>query len=284
MSEPQPVIRHISDTARWAALYRARETERADPLFRDPFARRLAGPDSEQIARAMPFHEKNAWSWTTRTWLFDHFIRQQIEQGADLILNLAAGLDARPYRMNLPPSLTWIEVDLPGIFDYKEELLRNETPTCRLERVRMDLADATARGALLAALRDRGKRGVIITEGLLVYLTAEQVAALAADLRRAGNLQFWIIDVVSPGLLRMIQKNTHNQFSKEVTPLQFAPQDGPLFYQRNGWNPVEVRSMLKTAAGLKRLPFFLKLFSFLPENPEKMGSRPWSAVCLLERQ
>jgi methyltransferase (TIGR00027 family) len=284
MPDPQPVIRHISDTARWAALYRARETDQPDPLFRDPYARGLAGPDSEAIAQAMPFHEKNAWSWTTRTWLFDHFIRQQIEQGADLVVNLAAGLDARPYRMALPPSLTWIEVDLPGILDYKEEILRDERPACHLERVRMDLADTTARLALLAALRERGKRGLVISEGLLIYFTAEQVATLAADLRQAGNLRYWIIDVVSPGLLRMIQKHTHSQFGKEVTPLQFAPQDGPLFYQRNGWNPVEVRSMLKTAAGLKRLPLFLKLFSYLPENPAKMGSRPWSAVCLLERQ
>ena len=38
-----PLIRHISDTARWAALYRARETERSDAIFRDPCARRLAG-------------------------------------------------------------------------------------------------------------------------------------------------------------------------------------------------------------------------------------------------
>jgi methyltransferase (TIGR00027 family) len=284
MADSQPVIRHISDTARWAALYRARETEHPDAIFRDPYARRLAGPDSEQIAQAMPFHEKNAWSWTTRTWLFDHFIRRQIEQGADLVVNLAAGLDARPYRMPLPPSLNWIEVDLPGILDYKEEILRNEKPACQLERVRMDLADTTARSALLAALRERGKHGLVISEGLLIYFTAGQVATLAADLRQAGNLQYWIIDVVSPGLLRMIQKHTHNQFGKEVTPLQFAPHDGPMFYQRNGWSPVEVRSMLKTAAGLKRLPFFLKLFSFLPENPARMGSRPWSAVCLLQRQ
>lgn len=284
MADSQPVIRHISDTARWAALYRARETEHPDAIFRDPYARRLAGLDSEQIAQAMPFHEKNAWSWTTRTWLFDHFIRRQIEQGADLVVNLAAGLDARQYRMPLPPSLTWIEVDLPDILDYKEEILRDEKPACHLERVRMDLADTTARSALLAALRERGKRGLVISEGLLIYFTAGQVARLAVDLRQAGNLQYWIIDVVSPGLLRMIQKHTHNQFGKEVTPLQFAPHDGPMFYQRNGWSPVEVRSMLKTAAGLKRLPFFLKLFSFLPENPARMGSRPWSAVCLLQRQ
>lgn len=50
----EPSIRHISDTALWAAVYRARETDRKDALFRDPFARRLAGERGEQIARANP--------------------------------------------------------------------------------------------------------------------------------------------------------------------------------------------------------------------------------------
>jgi O-methyltransferase involved in polyketide biosynthesis len=57
-----PTIRHISDTARWAAVYRARETERRNALFRDPFARRLAGERGGQVAKSTPFHEKHSWS------------------------------------------------------------------------------------------------------------------------------------------------------------------------------------------------------------------------------
>src|SRR5262249_20761854 len=134
----EPTIQHISDTARWAAVFRARETERPDALFRDPFARPLAGEHGEEIARSTPFHQKNAWSWVTRTVLFDRIIRKQIEQGAGMVVNLAAGLDTRPYRMALPASLDWVEVDLPEILDYKEELLRAEKPVCSLERIRMD--------------------------------------------------------------------------------------------------------------------------------------------------
>src|ERR1700757_703785 len=134
-----PTIRHISDTARWAAMYRARETEREDALFRDPFARRLAGERGEQIAKATPFHEKHSWSWVTRTYLFDRIIGEEIVHGADTVVNLAAGLDARPYRMPLPGSLRWVEVDLPEILDYKEELLKSEKTACTLERVRLAL-------------------------------------------------------------------------------------------------------------------------------------------------
>src|SRR5260370_29189611 len=108
MSEPECRIRNISDTARWVAVYRARETERTDAVFRDPFARRLAGERGEQIAASMSFAEKNSWPFVARTWLIDHVISNQIKLGTDMIVNLAAGLDARPFPLNLPRSLLWV--------------------------------------------------------------------------------------------------------------------------------------------------------------------------------
>src|SRR5207253_2638307 len=105
-------------------------------------------------------------------------------QGADLVLNLAAGLDARPYRLELPASLQWIEVDLPEILAYKEEILTKEKPTCALERVRLDLADSDARRTFFAALNRRAKKVLVLTEGLLIYLSEEEVAALARDLAK----------------------------------------------------------------------------------------------------
>src|SRR5256714_12814972 len=102
MSEPESRIRNISDTARWVAVYRARETERTDAVFRDPFARRLAGKRGEQIAASISFAEKNSWPFVARTWLVDQVISNQIKLGTDMVVNLAAGLDAPPLRMYLP--------------------------------------------------------------------------------------------------------------------------------------------------------------------------------------
>ena len=71
MDESGPLIRNVSDTALWVAVYRARETERPDALFRDPFAGRLAGVRGVQIATSMPFADKATWAWVARTVLFD---------------------------------------------------------------------------------------------------------------------------------------------------------------------------------------------------------------------
>ncbi|HXQ35706.1 MAG TPA: class I SAM-dependent methyltransferase, partial [Anaerolineales bacterium] len=98
-------IESVSDTAFWIAHFRAVETERADALFRDPLAGVLAGDRGEKIARAMPMPQVTGWSVAIRTCIIDDYIRRAPEQGVDTILNLGAGLDTRPYRMDLPASL-----------------------------------------------------------------------------------------------------------------------------------------------------------------------------------
>src|SRR5580704_17248746 len=122
---PEPLVRNISDTARWAAIYRAWESKRPDALIHDPFAERLAGERGDKIANQMKFSLRHGWSFIARTCLFDEIILEQIAGGTEMVINLASGLDARPYRMVLPPSLTWVEVDLPGILQDKQEILRS---------------------------------------------------------------------------------------------------------------------------------------------------------------
>ncbi len=278
----EPLIRNVSDTARWVAVYRARETERPDAHFRDPFARRLAGERGEQIAQSMPLGRDNDWSMITRTCLGDDFINEQIREGVDMVINLAAGLDARPYRMQLPPTLQWIEIDLPEILAYKEEILREDKPVCLLERIRLNLADAPERREVFAQLGRRANKALIISEGLLIYLTAEDVGGLARDLAAPPSFQSWMLDIASPGLLRMLAKRIAKQLH-QAAPFKFAPPEGPNFFVPYGWKPVDVRSLLKNAARLKRLSLMMRLFALLPETEKSRRDRPWSGVCLLKK-
>jgi methyltransferase (TIGR00027 family) len=277
------VIRNISDTARWAAVFRARETERPDAIFRDAFAERLAGKIGVDIANTLPEGNSHAWAWVARTYLFDQFITQEIEQGANMVVNLAAGLDARPYRMALPASLQWVEVDLPEILTYKEGILANEKPRCVLERVRLDLSHGGARRTLFAELARRANKILVITEGLLIYLSAEEVASLARDLAASPHFLRWIMDLVSPGLLRMMQRTAGKSLSEVGAPFKFGPPEGPVFFTSHGWNLVDVKGILKTATQFKRPPFFLRLLGRLPEQKGPAGNRPWSGVCLFQK-
>jgi len=192
------LIRNISDTALLAAIYRARESERADLLFRDPFARRLAGERGEEIARSLVFSEKNAWAWFASR----------------------LGADAR--------------------------------------------------------------QALVISEGLIVYLTAAAAGALAEDLSQQASFRHWLLDLASPALLKMMQKKMGQPLAQAAAPLKFAPLEGPDFFQAHGWQAREVHSMFHTAGSLKRLPLMLSFFYRLQKSDAFQANRPWSGACLLE--
>jgi O-methyltransferase involved in polyketide biosynthesis len=171
---------------------------------------------------------------------------------------------------------------LPEILAYKEEVLRNEKPVCALERVRLDLSNAEARRELFSRLGQRAKRVLVVTEGLLVYLTEEEVTALENDLAAQANFQHWIIDLASPALLKMLAKKLGAPLDQAGIPLKFAPETGPEFFNRCGWKPEKVHSIMHAAAKIKRLPLFLRLIA-LVSPVSFQANRPWSAVCLLSR-
>lgn len=281
--EPERLVRNISDTALWVAYYRALETDRPDAHFRDPFARALAGERGERIAKMQTFGDKNAWAFTTRTVLCDRFIDEAVRDGVDLVINLAAGLDARPYRMDLPKTLRWVEVDLPGILDYKDGLLARATPVCALERVRLDLSDEDARRTLFSRLAAGSTRALVVSEGLLIYLSPEQVATLARDLAAQAPFRRWVTDLSSPGLMKMLSQRDGQAIADAGAPFRFAPPEGPDFFKPLGWTPARVNSLLPAAKRLRRLSFFMRIIASLPESPQRNPNRPWSAVIELVR-
>ncbi len=176
-----------------------------------------------------------------------------------------------------------MEVDLPEIFDYKEVILEGEKPACALERVRLDLSDVARRRALFEGLNRRASKILVLTEGLIIYLSAEEVAALAKDLAAGTHFQLWMTDLASPGLLRMMQRAAGKQLSEVGAPFKFAPAEGPEFFRPHGWEPLDVQGLLKTAARFKRPPFALRLLALLPERKSPQGNRPWSGVCLFKK-
>jgi len=246
-------VEHISDTARWVAVYRAMETERPDAHFRDPYARRLAGTQGEEIVRSLRHGSGMAWAMIVRTAVLDEMILRAVAGGADLVLNLAAGLDTRPYRMDLPRGLRWVEVDLPGIMDYKEEQMRGEQPRCALERVRLDLTDLAARRALFARIGGEARQVAVVTEGLLAYLTREQVAGLATDLHAPPTFARWMTELASPWILKYMQRKYRKVTGAGGTaPMHFGPAEGAGFFRPYGWSVVEERSMLEEGRRLHR--------------------------------
>jgi methyltransferase (TIGR00027 family) len=275
-------ISNVSDTARWVAVYRAWESARSDALFHDPYAELLAGERGHAIAALMPRQARNGWPMIARTKLMDDLVLATIEQGCDCVVNLAAGFDTRPYRLELPSSLRWTEADLPALIEEKERLLKDAQPRCQLRRIKVDLADSSTRAAMLQEAIGSSTHALVITEGLLVYLDEAQVRSLTIDLRENAAIRWWMLDIASPALLAMMKKSMGPRL--ENAPMNFGPSNGIAFFEELGWRVTHVQSVLRAAARFRRLPWTMKLFGFLPEaDPRKPGRTPWSAVVQLGR-
>jgi len=275
----------LPETANWVAFYRAIESERPDAIFHDPYARELAGPRGEQIVNRMPQGRTYAWPMIVRTSVMDEIILR-LAPTIDVVLNLAAGLDARPYRLALPATLRWIEVDYPATLEYKKQILAKAAPRCVLERVPLDLTDVVARREFFARVGSQARDVLVITEGLMAYLTPEQAAALSDDLAEPASFKHWMTDVASPMVLRMVARAWGKQLDSGSATFQFGPDDAAAFYEAHGWRLVEYHAAILDAERLHREFPFAWLFRLLRPSMwrDEMGRTrgPMSGVLLLE--
>jgi methyltransferase (TIGR00027 family) len=221
------------------------ESSRSDALFHDPLAAGLAGERGLRIARTRP---DGAWVVAIRTGLIDAFIRSAISSGIDTVINLGAGMDTRPYRMDLPPSVHWVEVDHPSLIESKSAQLSTEVPACSIERVGLDLADRDARRGLFDRIWTTSTMAMVLTEGVLGDLSVDEAGALADDLRAQPGCESWVIDYFSPRLIRAYQK--HQPHPK--VPVRFDPPSWETFFTEHGWRIKEIRFLGEESERLHR--------------------------------
>jgi methyltransferase (TIGR00027 family) len=279
----EPLIRSVSDTARWVAFHRATESDRPDRLFYDPYARRLAGERGALIGRAL---HQNAWAIALRTFLFDRVISDLLlREPIDMFVNLAAGLDSRPYRLSLPPKLQWIEVDLPEIVEPKRQILFEEVPHCQLEIFTEHLGDEQRRRILFSGLNRRAQCIAVMSEGLLTYLDEDKVTSLAADLHAQPHFRYWLVEVASPKVLAFIERKWGKHLAAANAKMAFAPADWRKFYRERGWEVASFEEMVKAALQTNRGPGSLKLMRILrklfPAWYDKRAREWESGVALL---
>ncbi len=234
-------MRSVSDTALWVAVYRAEESERQDALFHDPHARRLAGERGQAIVDALPFGPSMGWSIVVRTAVMDALILRCIERGARTVLNLGAGLDTRAFRLQLPPDLRWLDVDLPAVIAYRRTCLGQAVAACRHAHVQADLRLAADRQRVI---HDAGRHGplLVVTEGLLIYLTPDQVGELATQLRGEASTHWWLADLITPLLQQTMGLVWSAQLQAADAAFRFAPGDAQAYFRDLRWLETEFHS------------------------------------------
>lgn len=259
-------ISDVSDTALWVAAFRAFESSRPDALFRDPLAAMLVGERGRAIAQAMPYPKILAWMMAVRTVVIDELIQEALALGVDTVVNIGAGLDTRPYRLDLPKDLHWIEIDFPHLVIMKDAKLANEVPRCRLTRHGLDLANRAEALPFYQKIGAQSHSSLIITEGVIAYLSNDEAAQLARDLRSVPAFRFWIQDYKKSQEARKSSKRLQKKLKN--APFRFHHADPLAFFSACGW---KVRRDRKAWAESMRLGrpfplsfpwnFFMKLMS-----------------------
>lgn len=278
-------IRNVSDTALWVAMYRAAESERPDAIFHDPFARRLAGERGVEILRSMSRRMTMDWPIVVRTAVMDEIVLRCVQQGCRTVLDLAAGLDARPWRLPLPASLRWIDADMPDMVAYKQRQLAGERPVCAYEAVAIDLADRAARQDLFTRAAAHGPV-LVVTEGLLVYLDAAMVADLAQQLHEFAAMRWWLFDLASPQLVKMLNRRLGAELQAGNAPMRFGPAESTAFFAPHGWREAEFRSTWDESLRLRRtlrLAWLWNALGKLGGKRKREQFRRFSGIALLER-
>ena len=280
MTDAEQPISDVTSTARMVAAYRAIESDRSDALFRDPLAQRLAGAQGRAMVGAQRT-ARSGWWMVARTKLIDDLLDLALADGCDRVVNLAAGLDTRPYRLDLPHDLPWVEVDHADLLADKQRMLTDQQPRCALTQHAADLTDPAARRAVLDEALSGASRAFVLSEGLLMYLTSDEVTELADDLSRP-EIAWWTVDFANAKLIDRIAKRETETLRN--APPEFGPDDGVTFFENLDWTPLEIESVLTAAHRYRRLPWWMRIIARLPQpDPRHPGNTPWYAVVRFTR-
>jgi len=245
MSSSDSEIIHVSDTALMVAACRAAETELEDGFVRDPFAARLAGERGKAILNALPYANIARMGLSIRARFVDELLLEALATNSiATVLSVGCGLDTRPWRLDLPANLRWIEVDFADMLDYKERLMSGGKAHCRRERLVADVTDPQQRHTMYKAAD--AEPSLMITEGLLMYLPAATVDQLASETRYQSSVAHWISDITTTGFRKALGGGTDT-----MSPIRHVQAADALegeriqeVLQRHGWNTAARRSYI----------------------------------------
>ncbi len=238
----------VATTGLYTAMLRAREFDRPDGLFSDPFAKTLAGPQGNEVLAWMEARCPGVSQHpiiAIRTRFFDDALRRIVtESGVDQLVILAAGLDTRALRLPLPPDLVLFELDRPEVLDLKAARLTqlSTTPRCQWVPIPVDLAGDWS-AALQAGGFNRQRPAAWLVEGLLQYLTEAHVHQVLGTLSELAVPESWLLtDLVSHTFYTSPQlADFLAMMAANGSPWHFGTDNPEGLVAAHGWRPQVTR-------------------------------------------
>jgi methyltransferase (TIGR00027 family) len=248
----------LAATARWMAAERARESTRDDALVIDPWAGLLAGQPGKALAERMRSGGVENPAFAVRTRYLDDAITHGLtETNTRQVVSLAAGMDTRAYRLDLPTGVVWFELDQPELLALKNRELTaaGANPRCDYRPVPADLRTDWSSPLHTAGFTPQ-KPTLWLLEGLLAYLTPADVESLLDQLTALSAPGSELLgDLVGRSLLDSPwMRSWLDGLTAAGMPWQFGTDQPEDLLIPKGWGPT-VALISTTAAELGRWPF-----------------------------
>ncbi len=267
------ITESVGATALGVAAARAAETRSENPVIRDPFAQVFLDAVGDgvwswhsapqlpaelvEVEPELPLQMKAMVGYmASRTAFFDQFFLDATAAGIRQVVILAAGLDARSWRLPWPDGTTVFELDQPRVLEFKSSTLaaHGAEPACNRVAVPVDLRQDWPT-ALREAGFDPSAASAWSAEGLMPYLPAaaqellfERVQGLTAAGSRVA------VEALGPKFLdpefrakRRARMDRIRVLMAEVDPQRDLPRTDELWYfeeredvgnwfRRHGWD------------------------------------------------
>lgn len=132
-----------------------------------------------------------------------------------VVLHLGCGLDGRAFRLAVPPSVLWFDIDQPGVIDLRRRLYDDT------ERYRM-IGSSVTDPQWLEQI-PTGRPTLVVAEGLLMYLTEQQVRQLLqrlTDRFDCGEMHFDTLSALAPLLSKVFTRGIVKWGIRDARELQ----------------------------------------------------------------
>jgi methyltransferase (TIGR00027 family) len=231
----------LAMTAWWTAAARARESQRSDRLFDDPWAVILVGEEGvDAFDRAITDHGKGTGDLhavTTR--FFDDFLlRVAATYGIQQVVLVASGFDTRAFRLWWPPQTRLFELEQPQVIAYKESKfsLIGATAACLRRAIGVNLNEPWT-DSLRRAGFDPHQRSVWLLEGFLYFLAEPAVRHLLEAITGLAAPGSWLgLDVVNGDMLTAASTRYWiESMAAHGTPWLFTSDEPEALLAKSGW-------------------------------------------------
>lgn len=239
MDQNENKMNGVAMTSLLVAACRAAETNRSESegrLFSDPFAETLAGDTGLNLMKKAIAVVGDQPAIAVRTAYIDEKFNNALANGIRQIVIVAAGVDSRAYRLNFPSGVKLFELDQPEVLKYKSDKLKDVAPKCLRKALGVDLREEW-QTKLVEAGFNSSERTLWLVEGLLMYLTEDQVITLFKRINTlASTKDVMLFDIFTRNLLEAPHMKTNLEFLANIgAPWTFGTNDPEAFMKNLGW-------------------------------------------------